>query len=125
MILDLIRNKAVRDDFSILYSGLDSFDAALQAGIRMNLDGMFNCVPYNSGMMYKNLVNPDFSRISAHLNNILRLRNIFLKGDVLAAFSYAMELLDCPGSYHCDYAEPVSEDLKAEIRDCMKDIKEI
>jgi len=125
MILDLMRNKAVRDDFSILYSGLDSFDAAVQAGIKMNLDGMFNCVPHNSRKMYEDLENPDFRNISMHLNNILRLRNIFLKEDVLAAFSHAMGLLDCPGNYHCDYAVPVSEDLKAEIRDCMKDIKEI
>jgi 4-hydroxy-tetrahydrodipicolinate synthase len=125
MILDLMRNNAVRDDFSILYSGLDSFDAAIQAGIKRNLDGMFACTPHNSKMMYEDIDKPDSRKISKYLNNILRLRNIFLKEDVLAAFSYAMELLGCPGNYHCDYAVPVSEKLKADIQKCMKDIEEI
>ena len=125
MILDLFRKNMVRPDFSVFYSGLDSFDAAIQSGIRRNLDGMFTCTPYNSRLMYKNIENDNDNTISEHLNNILLLRNIFLKEDVLAAYSYAMELLGCPGNYHCDYAEPVSEKLKEDIYKCMKDIKEI
>ncbi len=125
MILDLMRNNAVRDDFSILYSGLDSFDAAIQAGIKRNLDGMFACTPHNSKRMYEDIENPEPEEISKNLDNILRLRNSFLKEDVLAAFSFAMELLGCPGNYHCDYAVPVSEKLKAEIKKCMQDIQEI
>jgi dihydrodipicolinate synthase/N-acetylneuraminate lyase len=125
MILDLLRNNQVRSDFSIFYSGLDSFDAAIQSGIKRNLDGMFTCTPYNSRLMYEDIENGNAKKISEHLNNILLLRNIFLKEDVLAAYSYAMELLGCPGNYHCDYAEPISGKLKEDIYKCMKDIKEI
>ena len=125
LILNLFRNKEFRPDFSIFYSGLDSFDAAIQSGIKRNLDGMFTCTPYNSRLMYEDIENGNAIKISEHLNNILLLRNIFLKEDILAAYSYAMELLGCPGNYHCDYAEPVSEKLKEDIYKCMKDIKEI
>lgn len=125
LILDLLRNEQVRPDFSIFYSGLDAFDAAIQSGIKRNLDGMFTCTPYNSRMMYQNIENVNAKKISEHLNNILSLRNIFLKEDVLAAYSYSMGLLGCPGNYHCDYAEPISEKLKEAVYKCMKDIKEI
>jgi 4-hydroxy-tetrahydrodipicolinate synthase len=125
MILDLKRNNSLREDFSIFFSGLDSFDAAIKAGIKKNLDGMFTCTPFNSKRMYGHIEEEDAEDISGYLNNILRLRNIFLKEDVLAAYSFAMELLGCPGIYHCDYSLPVSGKLKEEIFSCMKSIKEI
>jgi len=86
---------------------------------------MFTCTPYNSRMMYEDIEEGNPKIISEHLNNILALRNTFLNEDVLAAYSYAMELLGCPGNYHCDYALSVSETLKENIYRCMKDIKEI
>ena len=125
LILDLMRNNAVRSDFSIFYSGLDSFDAAIKSGIRKNLDGMFTCTPNNSKMMYEDFENGDDLKISRHLNNILNLRNIMLKEDIFPAYSYAMELLGCPGNYHPDFNKQVSDKLKEEIYNCMKSIKEI
>ncbi len=125
MILDFMRREEIRPDFLVFYSGLDSFDAAIQSGIKRNLDGMFTCTPYNSKRMYEDVETGNTKKIAEHLNNILTLRNIFVKEDVLAAYSYSMELLGCPGNYHCDYAEPISEKLKQEIFNCMKEIKEI
>ena len=125
MILDLMRNNVIRNDFSIFYSGLDSFDAAIKSEIKKNLDGMFTCTPYNSKMMYENLENGDDIKISNHLNNILKLRNTMLKEDIFPAYSFAMELLGCPGNYHPDFNNQVSEKLKEEIYHCMKSIKEI
>jgi dihydrodipicolinate synthase/N-acetylneuraminate lyase len=125
LILDLMRNNAVRSDFSIFYSGLDSFDVAIKSGIRKNLDGMFTCTPYNSKMMYEDFENGDDLKISRHLNNILNLRNIMLKGEIFPSYSYAMELLGCPGNYHPDYDKQVSDRLKEEIFNYMKLIKEI
>lgn len=125
LILDLMRNNAVRSDFSIFYSGLDSFDAAIKSGIRKNLDGMFTCTPYNSKMMYEDFENGDDLKISRHLNNILNLRNIMLKEDIFPAYSYAMELIGCPGNYHPDFDKQVSDRLKEEIFNYMKLIKEI
>ncbi|HZK61737.1 MAG TPA: dihydrodipicolinate synthase family protein [Anaerovoracaceae bacterium] len=125
LILDLLRNNSIRDDFSIFYSGLDSFDTAIKSGIRKNLDGMFTCTPYSSKMMYENFENGDGAKISKHLNNILILRNTMLKEDIFPAYSYAMELLGCAGNYHPDYNNQVSDKLKEEIYECMKTIKEI
>jgi dihydrodipicolinate synthase/N-acetylneuraminate lyase len=125
LILDLMRNNEVRSDFLIFYSGLDTFDAAIKSGIRRNLDGMFTCTPYNSKMMYENFENGDGVKISEHLNNILTLRNIMLKEDIFPAYSYAMELLGCPGNFHPDFNTQVSAKLKEEVFNYMKAIKEI
>jgi dihydrodipicolinate synthase/N-acetylneuraminate lyase len=125
IILDLFRNNSVRSDFSIFYSGLDSFDAAIRSGIKRNLDGMFTCTPYNSKKMYENIENGDDPGISNHLNNILILRNLFLEEELFPAYSYAMGLLGCQGNYHPDYSKPVSESHKGKIHECMKSINEI
>ena len=125
LILELYRGNMVGDQFLIFYSGLDLFDVAVNSGIKKNLDGMFTCTPENSKKMYEDICNGRFEQISACLDNILKLRNIFAKGNILPAYSYAMELLGCPGNYHPDYDTPVSNLLKEEIYQCMKEIKEI
>lgn len=125
LILELSRNNLLknRDDFSVFYSNLDLFDVALKSGINKTLDGMFTCTPFNSKQMYGDT--NDDKLFQEHLNNILKLRNLFLKENVLSAYSYAMELLNCPGIYHADYALPITETLKEEILELMKQIKEI
>ncbi len=125
MILDMMRNNLIRKDFSVLYSGLDSFDAAIKAGILKNLDGMFTCTPYNSKLMYQEFENGNGKQVSKHLNNILLLRNTMAKEEIFPAYSYAMELLGCPGNYHPDFNIMVSDKLKEEVYNCMKSVKEI
>lgn len=124
LIMELYRhNLMTRDDFSVYYSNLDLFDVAIKAGVSRNLDGMFTCTPYNSQKMYAGQSSE--TEVFESLNNILKLRNLFIKENVLAAYSYAMELLRCPGNYHADYALPISGELKEEIVDLMKSINEI
>lgn len=124
LIMQIYRNNLLEgSDFSVYYSNLDLFDVAIKAGVHRNLDGMFTCTPFNSRKMYD--TNSAESEIFESLNNIIRLRNLFIKESVLAAYSYAMELLKCSGSYHADYALPISGELKEEIADLMKNINEI
>jgi dihydrodipicolinate synthase/N-acetylneuraminate lyase len=124
LIMELYRNNLlIRDDFSVYYSNLDLFDVAIKAGVNKNLDGMFTCTPYNSQKMYAEQNSE--TEVFESLNNILKLRNLFIKENVLAAYSFAMELLKCPGNYHADYALPISGELKEEIVDLMKNINEI
>jgi len=125
LILDLYRNDWRHDDFSVFYSGLDLFDVALNSGVGKNLDGMFTCTPYNSKEMYENMGQGNSGKVSKHLNNILKLRNIFLNENVFPAYSYAMELIGCPGNYHFDYDNPVSKEVRKEVYNCMKAINEI
>ncbi|MCM4173523.1 dihydrodipicolinate synthase family protein [Arenibacter sp. TNZ] len=125
LIREIQRSNYRNDAFSVLYSGLDLFDIALNSGIRKNLDGMFTCTPFNSKKLYENLEQNSLKTNSIYLSNILNLRNIFLKESVFSAYSYAMELLGCPGDYHPDYSLPISEKLKKEIYNFMKTIKEI
>lgn len=125
LILDLKRNNLLdkTDTFVTFYSNLDLFDVALKSGIGKNLDGMFTCTPFNSKKMYAE--NQDENVVYKHLNNILKLRNLFLKENVLAAYSYSMELLNCSGNYHLDYAVSITDKLKREIFETMKQIGEI
>lgn len=58
---------------------------------------------------------------SKHFNKILKLRNLFLKGNVFfPVYRYAMELLGYPGNYHFYYENPISKELREEIYNCMK-----
>jgi len=125
LILDMERNARLSDDFSVFYSGLDTFDIALNSGIGKNLDGMFTCTPYNSKRMYRGGPDTDPRMVQEFLNNIIRLRNIFMKGNIFSAYSYAMELLGCPGNYQADYDLPVPDNLKDEINEFMKEVEEI
>lgn len=119
LISAIMRNPYKQIDFDLLYSGLDTFDIALQGGIKKNLDGMFCCTPVNTQKMYQG-ENPSY-----HLQNILGLRNIFIKHGVLASFSYAMELLGMPGRYHEDYSANITNEAKEEIKEFMERINEV
>ena len=119
LISEIMRSNKLVDGFDLLYSGLDTFDVALEGGITKNLDGMFSCTPINSEKMYYGN-NP-----SKYLNKILTLRNIFIKHGVLNSFSYAMELIGCEGIYHEDYTKEVNETAKLEIKNYMSEIGEI
>lgn len=125
LILDLKQSGNIPEKFSFFYSNLDKFDVAIKSGVGKNLDGMFTCTPYNSKKMYENITAGNFETVSNSLKNIIRLRDLFLKENILSAYSYAMELLGCPGNYQADYDLPISDSLKEEISVCMKAIKEI
>ncbi|MBN2852937.1 MAG: dihydrodipicolinate synthase family protein [Clostridia bacterium] len=119
LLSEIMRCGVDYSSFDMFYSGLDTFDIALKGGITKNLDGMFASTPVNSEKMYHG-DNP-----SKYLNNILSLRNMFIKHGVLNSFSYAMGLLGCPGHYHEDYTGDIGEDAKREIKEFMSKIGEI
>jgi dihydrodipicolinate synthase/N-acetylneuraminate lyase len=125
LIMEIQRNSLCPDNFHVFYSGLDLFDVAMHAGIRKNLDGMFTCTPFNAKKLYENLEFGNMEVKSKYLNNILWLRNLLVKENVLSAYSYAMGLLGCQGNYHSDFDLPITETMKEEIFNCMKAINEV
>ena len=112
-------------EFNCLYSGLDSFDYANVLGIRMNLDGMFAATPANGKKMYECLAKDDFDGARKYLDNILLLRNTYIKYGVMRSFTYSMNLLGCEGNFHTDFDNEVSEEGKAAVAAVMKQIGEI
>lgn len=56
----LTRSENKRDDFSVIFSGLDVFDIAYQYGLKLNLDGMFSCTAPIALKLYKSMQNNDF-----------------------------------------------------------------
>ena len=112
--------------FQCLYSGLDSFDYANKMGITKNLDGMFACTPKNGRKLYDAIEAGDYTAARVYLDNILLMRDAMASTNcLLATFSYAMELLGCPGNYHQDYALPLTDAEKALAEKTMRQIGEI
>ncbi|MFO7612662.1 MAG: dihydrodipicolinate synthase family protein, partial [Clostridia bacterium] len=114
-----------RKGFEVLFSGLDIFDKAIQNGLGKNLDGMFTCMPKNTKSMYRCAGTGDYPGVSAHLANIVRMRDEFVKGSVFSAYSHAMELLGMPGEYQPDYHVSANESVRQKIFECLKETGEI
>lgn len=113
-------------DFDMMFSNIDEFDIAYQYGIDKNLDGMFACTPKNAKVMYEALAADDRKAAAEALDRILDLRNMFLTTPCLMnAFTYAMNLLGCEGSFSADYSVPISDADKDRVKEFMKQIGEI
>lgn len=117
---ELTRSENKKDDFSVIFSGLDVFDVAYNYGIKMNLDGMFSCTPDTTGKMYKCLEQGDLKQAGKLLNDILTLRNEFVSVGVFSGFTYAMNLLGYEGIFAPDYIYQYDEKNFEKIRNCMK-----
>lgn len=124
-LIKAIGRKYPSDDFTCLYSGLDSFDYANDLGIKKNLDGMFCCTPKNGKAMYECINNGDMEGARRHLDNILLLRDTMLANGLMRCFTHCMNILGIEGSFHQDYTAPTAEDAKEIMRDTLKKIGEI
>lgn len=112
-------------DFEVLCSNLDCFDIAMSFGICKVLDGMFACTPVNGGRFVKAALSGDMAAAGDYLDNIVRLRDVFIKYDVMPAFTAAMNLLGLEGDYSMDYKPLVTEEGSAAVKQVMKEIGEL
>ena len=117
---ELLRSCSRKDDFAVIYSGLDTFDVAWKYGMKMNLDGMFSCTPYTTSKLYKSLLQNDFELAGKYLDDILALRNTFVEVGVFKGFTCAMKILGYEGSFAPDYAGKPEEKDFDRVRQCMK-----
>ncbi|NSW90842.1 MAG: dihydrodipicolinate synthase family protein [Firmicutes bacterium] len=117
----LMRSEKKKDDFSILFSGLDIFDVAYKYGIKMNLDGMFSCTHPIADKMYRLMEQGDYRGGAACLDQILTLRNLFIKVGVMRGFSYAMNLMGYEGYFCPDYTIEGKEEEFACIKEFLKE----
>lgn len=124
-LIQAIGRKYPESGFECLYSGLDSFDYANMMGLGKNLDGMFSSTPKNGKMMAECLKNKDYKEGRKYLDNILLLRDTFIKHGLMASFTYSMNLLGCSGLFHQDYTLSITDAAKADIKKVMQQIGEI
>lgn len=110
------------DGFEVMYSGLDTFDAAWSYGLRYNLDGMFACTPVTADRMYAALKRGDIDSGREALDRILALRDAFLEIGVLRGFTAAMHILGYAGSFAPDYVTPPTPKEVDEIRTRMQSL---
>jgi len=125
MFRRLTLNPDVPEDFTMVYSGLDTFDVAYKWGINKCLDGMLSCTPKNTSKMFKAMAAGDFETGAACLNNIVAFRDFFLAHDLWPSFTVAMNLLGYEGNFAPDYTSPIKEAYIPEIRAEMVRIGEL
>lgn len=122
----LKRSEDRPDNFSMIFSNIDEFDIAYCYGIDRNLDGMFSCTPKTAGKMYRALEAGDRETAGQCLDSILALRDLFLTTpSLLNAYTHAMNLLGCEGSFAIDYEGGISDDDRARVTEFMRKIGEI
>lgn len=117
---ELIRSDKLRNDFDIMFSGLDVFDTAYKYGINKNLDGMFSCTPATTGKMYRALETGDFELAGKLLDDILKLRNTLVGVGVFSGFTYAMNILGYKGIFSPDYMYRNNPEDFNKVRECME-----
>lgn len=113
-------------DFTMMYSNIDTFDIAYKYGIDKNLDGMFSCTPKTARRMYDALAAGDQIAGAKALNEILDLRDLFITtGCLMKAYTHAMNLLGCDGSFAYDFEKDISDENKAKVTAAMQAMGEI
>jgi len=118
-----IRNDAaVKEDFQILCSNLDALDFAYKCGLKTGLDGMFTMTAPLISKAYCAMKNDDFATAAKAISDIIAFRDILIEVEVMAGFTYAMNLLGYKGNFHTDYSPLVTEDQKEVVRSFMQSI---
>lgn len=115
----------VPEDFMIIYSGLDTFDVAYKWGIDKCLDGMPACTPYNTGKMFAAMEDNDYDTAAKCLNNIISLRDCFVKNDLWPSFTVAMNALGYEGEFGPDYVSDIKKESAEEVKKLMVSIGEL
>ncbi|RKN84515.1 dihydrodipicolinate synthase family protein [Paenibacillus ginsengarvi] len=110
---------SVNPEFKVLYSGLDTFDAAYGYGIAEQLDGMFSCTAAITSRLYKELAAGDSVAAAKSLDDILLLRDTFVEVGVFPGFTHAMNLLGFAGTFHPDYMRPIGPESQVKVKACM------
>lgn len=106
----------VPQNFVMVYSGLDTFDIAYKWGIDKCLDGMLDCTPVNTGLMFKAMAQGDYVTAGQCLNNIVALRDFFVVHDLWPSFTAAMNALGYEGDYSPDYCSCLKDGYYEAIR---------
>jgi 4-hydroxy-tetrahydrodipicolinate synthase len=122
---NLSRSSHYRNDFAVVYSGVDTFDVAYRYGITKNLDGIFSCTPRLVKKMYQALPDGDWETAGDALEGIIRIRDGLVGLGIFPAFTEAMNLLGCKGRFHPDYAEEISYEAKKRVKAILKEEGEL
>lgn len=109
-----------RSDFAVLYSGIDTFDAAYAYGITRNLDGMFSCAPGIATAMYRSLAFGDLQGGRTSLRTILHLRDAMAKIGIFRGFTAVMNRLGYSGVFHPDYMTGPTDAERETLHDTMR-----
>ncbi len=112
-------------EFSVLFSNLDVFDAALSFGLPRVLDGMFTCVPYNSKKFRECYIAGDVEGATKYLNNILALRDLFIDEGIWAGYTISMNLIGLEGIYGTGFVPEATKEHADKVTALMKEIGEI
>ena len=125
---DIVLGRLVKrniPDFEFLFSNIDAFDTAVSYGLGKVLDGMFSATPVNTKSFIKGINDGNAEDIGKYLDNILYLRDTYLKYGVMPSYTVSMNKLGFSGHFEPDYMGTVSDSEAAEIIKVMKNIGEL
>ena len=111
--------------FTPIISDISFFAQAYSEGITHYLDGLFSCIP-NSVCAAQELLNTgDISAAKHAFERMIAFRDELIAIDLWPAFSYAMNLLGCAGSFAPDYEGELTVSGKERVRKLMRSMGEI
>jgi len=106
--------------FQVLYSGLDTLDAAYAYGLHMGLDGMFAMMPRTIADFYKCASSGDLAAATRHLDLILKTRDFLFTVGIWRGFSYCLNLLGCEGRFTPDYDPPITDADRSRVKEFLE-----
>ena len=77
---------------------------------------MMDCTPANSKKLFAAMENGDYTAAAKYLDNIVALRDFFIKRNLWPSFTVAMNLLGYEGDYAPDYVSPIQPEYIDEIK---------
>ena len=110
LMRDILMRGDVREDFNLLFSGLELFDVAYGYGLTKQLDGFYCCIPKLTKRFYRALAAGDKAGSAKALNEINDLRNALFGLGIFPAFTAGMNALGCKGTFHPDYMLPLDSE---------------
>ena len=108
--------------FETFFSNLDLFDVASRYGIVKNLDGMFSCTAPIARKLYDQMDAGNWEKAAYYLDQIISLRDVFVRTGIFPGFTCAMNLLGYEGSFSPDYAGAAGEEQKRMVGKGMRKI---
>ena len=125
LMLQILNKGEIKEEFSALYSGLDTMDVGYACGLIRYLDGMFATTPKNIHDMSVRFRAGDIRGAGESLANIVGLRDLMAKYGIFPSFTVTMNLLGYEGFFEPDYHLPVSDEGREALRAKMVEIGEL
>ena len=121
----LMDTKGLRDDFTPIFSNSDLFVVGRTYGVKHYLDGIFACFPKTAGKAERAYAAGDFALGKELIDSIMHARDEMFVLGIWPAFTAAMNLLGCEGTFGPDYDTDFDDDRREKVRKILVNTGEL